>query len=247
MSRHTYETLAKNNRVLLVRTGSHLYGTATDSSDEDREGIFIPPRDFVLGLRSVEHVDCSIEATDERGRNLPEAVDITYYALRTYMRRALKNNPNILELLFANDANLLFVNALGRQLLEARHLFPHKKLCERYLGYARGQRRKLNRRTHVEADRAFRRASHLIRLLKEGIELLKTGALQFPLGYADLVSAVKRGQYSIDEVLELSQELEDELRHTRETSSLPAGPRFDEVNQLTIHLMKQHLSLSDRI
>lgn len=242
MLRHRREELVDNNRILLVRTGSRLYGTATDESDDDREGIFIPPREYVFGLRSIDSVDLSIKATDERGRNLPEAVDITYHVIHKYMRQALKNNPNLLELLFAPEENLLFANGLGRRLLAARHLFPHKELCDRYAGYARGQRRKLKKEIDKEPARAASRASHIIRLLKEGIELLETGELQFPLAFADLIVSIKQGEWSVDNVLKLSRELEDELICARDVSSLPSEPRFDEVNQLTINLVERHLA-----
>lgn len=237
-----YRHLVEENRILLVRTGSYLYGTATSESDEDREGIFIPPEDYVLGLQKLDHVDLSRTATDTQGRNLPNAVDITYYSLHKFMRQALKNNPNILEPLFVNDANLLFVSSTGQELLEARHLFPHRKLARRFTGYARGQRRKLEQQAAGEPERAAKRASHLIRLLKEGIELLETGELQFPLEYAGLIRAVKEGEWAIDRVLRLSHDLEDELNQAEERSQLPEEPRFQEINQLTVHLSKQHLS-----
>lgn len=245
MPEEQYRQLVEENRILLVRAGSHLYGTATAESDEDREGVFIPPEAYVLGLRELDHVDLSIEATDERGRNLPEAVDVTYYSLQKFMRQALKNNPNSLEPLFVNEGNVLFVNSIGRELLEARHLFPHRKLAKRYRGYARGQRRKVKKRAADEPERASRGASHLIRLLKEGIELLETGELQFPLAYGDLICAVKRGDWSIDRVLRLSHELEDELNRAEKRSRLPEEPRFQEINDLTVHLLKEHLALQE--
>ena len=35
--------------VLLVRHGSHAYGTNTETSDEDFKGVAIPPKEYFLG------------------------------------------------------------------------------------------------------------------------------------------------------------------------------------------------------
>ena len=51
---------AESNRILEIRSGSHLYGTNTPESDEDFVGIFMPPKEYVYGLKSVEEVDLGV-------------------------------------------------------------------------------------------------------------------------------------------------------------------------------------------
>jgi predicted nucleotidyltransferase len=40
----------------------------------------------------------------DNGKNASDAVDFKMYELRNYVKLALQNNPNILELLFTNQA-----------------------------------------------------------------------------------------------------------------------------------------------
>jgi len=51
---------AEKNCILEIVTGSQLYGTATPESDEDFIGIFMPPKEYILGLKSVAEVDLSV-------------------------------------------------------------------------------------------------------------------------------------------------------------------------------------------
>jgi predicted nucleotidyltransferase len=51
-------------------------------------------------------------------------------------------------------------------------------------------------------------ASHLIRLLHEGREIISTGRLEFPLTYGQEIMDVKEGRWTIEEVLERSEELD---------------------------------------
>lgn len=59
---HVIETIVKRSAhlkwmeqgtVLLVRHGSHAYGTNTPASDEDFKGVAIPPKEYFLGATSV--------------------------------------------------------------------------------------------------------------------------------------------------------------------------------------------------
>ena len=82
-------------------------------------------------------------------------------------------------------------------------------------------------------------ASHLIRLLYEGIELLNTGELIFPLKQADLISDIKYGNYTIEEIMEMSTELEDTMNSVLEKSDLPIKPQIDKIGKLLIELIER--------
>ncbi len=107
--------------------GSQAYGTAIDGSDEDRRGVFVAPRSFVLGLDSTEQV------ADERS-------DHVYYELGHFIGLLLKNNPNALELLAMPDDCIRHRHPLFERLRPEMFL---SKLCARTFGeYAMGQIRK---------------------------------------------------------------------------------------------------------
>jgi len=135
--------LVLQNRILEFRTGSHLYGTNTHKSDEDYVGVFMPTEEFIFGFQRVENVDLSIKSKSENGKNTFDAKDVVYHEFRKFIKLALDNNPNILELLFANKDNILFMNDVGMELISMRHAFPHMGLVNRFKKYAESQKHKM--------------------------------------------------------------------------------------------------------
>lgn len=81
-------------------------------------------------------------------------------------------------------------------------------------------------------------ASHLIRLLDEGIELLETGKIEFPLRNASLLKDIKEGKYSLEEIFIKAEQLEKEVALKLEKTKLPKYPNVEEINSLTIKLIK---------
>ena len=82
-------------------------------------------------------------------------------------------------------------------------------------------------------------ASNLIQLLMEGIDLLKTGRVDFPLRYAQDILDIKNGKYTIEEILKWSEKLEDENRAALSETKLPKKPRFEEVEKFIILEMRR--------
>jgi len=136
--------MVHKNKILEMVTGSHLYGTNTESSDIDQMGVFIPPIDYYFGLKKLDEVDLSIVSKDESGKNTSDAEDIKFYSLNKFVKLAMENNPNILSQLFVNENNILYKNDIGQQLLDIKHLFPWKGLSQKYIGYAISQMHKMH-------------------------------------------------------------------------------------------------------
>jgi predicted nucleotidyltransferase len=80
--------IAEEHRIFYTRAGSHAYGLATETSDEDFRGIFIGLPDNLVGLHPVEHCELS-------GDNM-------LFELRKFLTLAKECNPNIIELLFVD-------------------------------------------------------------------------------------------------------------------------------------------------
>uniref|UniRef100_A0A6M3KZJ4 Putative nucleotidyltransferase n=1 Tax=viral metagenome TaxID=1070528 RepID=A0A6M3KZJ4_9ZZZZ len=137
------QILAENNKILEIVTGSYLYGTNLETSDKDYVGIFLPSEEYILGFKKIEEVDFSIKDKNEEGKNTEKALDRKLYEFRKFITLALENNPNILEILFVNKENIVFMNDIGEQLLLIKHLFPYKGLKQKFLGYAFAQRHKM--------------------------------------------------------------------------------------------------------
>ena len=98
----------KDNTVLLVRHGSHAYGTNTPSSDEDFKGIAIPPQNYFFGsLHRFEQAE--LKAPD------PDAV---IYDIRKFFMLAADCNPNIIEVLHTAPEDHFIVDPIGEIILD---------------------------------------------------------------------------------------------------------------------------------
>jgi hypothetical protein len=80
-------------------------------------------------------------------------------------------------------------------------------------------------------------AAHLIRLLTEGIEIMTTGRIQFPLQNRDLLLSIRNGGYTKEEVLEMAEGLEVELKDLN--SDLPMETDFHKINNLLMSMVEE--------
>jgi len=256
--------------ILKVRVGSHLYGLATHESDIDIMNVWVPSPGQLLGLVEPKQINVNESIIEEKR-----------YPLHVFVRLALKNNPNILEILHADKPNLMVVDEFGEQLIANREAFLSRKTCrDTFLGYAQSQRKKLTfkldrikkfeaavekvetwkkkgrekcpERIVIKSDvndkghwatyekgtpieeiheklkyildqYGWRKeliekygydvkfAANLIRILQEGIELMSTGKITFPLKNLGMLQSIRKGGLTLDEVKKLSEDLEVKL------------------------------------
>lgn len=131
--------------LFLMKSGSHLYHLNTESSDEDYVGVFIPKEEYFFGLKNIEQIDCSKKDKDENNKNTSLAIDCVVYEIRKFTNLCFKCNPNILEMLFVNDSEILYEDSEFknyRKMLSVN--CPYKKGIEgAFFGYARNQQKKM--------------------------------------------------------------------------------------------------------
>jgi predicted nucleotidyltransferase len=119
--------------ILSVVAGSKAQGLDTAGSDLDTRGVCIPSRQYLLGLTRFE------QWSDESN-------DHVIYALDKFVRLGLEGNPNIIETLFTDEADFLFVDeTYGRPLIDHRGLFLSKQVGIRFGHYAMHQLEKIER------------------------------------------------------------------------------------------------------
>jgi predicted nucleotidyltransferase len=118
--------------ILLVRHGSHAYGTAIATSDLDYKGVAIPPRAYFLGFHQ------AFEQAELR-----QPVDAVIYDIRKFFRLACECNPSIIEALHTDPEDLVVSTPAGERLRASGHLFLSRKARHTFSGYAKAQLKRI--------------------------------------------------------------------------------------------------------
>ena len=108
--------------------GSHAYGLATETSDEDRGGVYICPTTELLGL--------GFEYQEEIEN---DTHDIVWFELNKFMRLLLKSNPTVLESLFIPDRCVIYEHPIMTEIKKHRQEFVTKACFAAFGGYAKTQ------------------------------------------------------------------------------------------------------------
>lgn len=238
------QKIAKDNLILKTVTGSFLYGTETIESDADFQGIFIPPKEYVIGLQKCEQV--IIDELDNKGNK----IDYTIYTLPKYIHLAIQNNPNIISMLYTPEKHIIEVDKFGQKLLDNKHLFLSKKSYHTFKGYAYAQKRKILTKEpigkRVELINKFgydvKFASHLIRLLYEALDILTIGELTYPSPHRRELKAIKLGEWTLDKVLAESERLEKLIDEAYVKSNLQHKANLEKIQELQMILLDTYWS-----
>lgn len=144
----------------LVIYGSHAYGTNSPTSDYDLRGWAIPPSAYFLSF------DKKFEQNDQKytfaqypfkvqlaeyikklGLRIPgdlEEIDHTIYDIRKFFALAAECNPNIIELLYVDEADILSMDTDGKLVRDNRDKFLSARAKHTFTGYAVSQLKRIN-------------------------------------------------------------------------------------------------------
>ena len=146
--------------IYLTLHGSHAYGMARPESDIDIRGVLICPKEYFHGY--MKHFEQSSEPLKMDfnidgitfldkiqsmvGRKIVsgEKIDSVIYDIRKFCLLCSEANPNLLDILFADDSHHILKSTLMEPLLENRSLFLSTKVRWSYSGYAVAQLKKIN-------------------------------------------------------------------------------------------------------
>jgi predicted nucleotidyltransferase len=172
--------------------------------------------------------------------------DLTVHSMSKYIGLLLKGNPTMLSTLWVRPEDRVHCTHLFEQaLIRNRDKFSTKESVHAFLGYANDQFRKMTSGENAyqgymgEKRKALvnkfgydtKNAAHLIRLLKMGVEFLGTGQLKvYRDDDAEMLRSIKRGDWKLEAIQELSEDLFDQAREAYKKSPLPEGPDFEFAN-----------------
>lgn len=174
-------TLVRDHTVYACVLGSRAFGLATADSDTDVRGVFVAPTpSFWRFDKPPTHVDGPA----------PEQFS---WELERFCALGLRANPGILECL--HSPLVRHADATGRELLALRPAFLSRQVHRTFIGYADGQRRKLDAERRRGGAPRGKHAMHLVRLLMSCRDLLRSGELTLDVGDArERLLDVKRGE-----------------------------------------------------
>ncbi len=86
--------------IVIIKFGSHLYGTATPASDLDFKGVYIPSARDIL-LQRVKGSVSQHREKAEKEKNLPGEIDSDTYSLQRFLGLVAEGQTVALDMLFA--------------------------------------------------------------------------------------------------------------------------------------------------
>lgn len=231
------------NLILKVRGGSHAYGLNTESSDMDYRGVALPPVQWLVGF-----------APSDKAWTVEHKVgneDVVVHALPKFCRLALGANPNMWDILFCRDADVVVETAFGTELRQLRKKFLSRRAYKPFTGYAYSQlvgMKNHNTRhgAHGPLIEKFgydtKNAVHLIRLLRMGLEVLTTGEVHVYREHdREELLGIRGGAMSYTQVVAEAERMLKECELALPTSPLPEEPDAKSVEDWLMDVQAAHV------
>jgi predicted nucleotidyltransferase len=240
--------------VLLGKRGSESHGTyikptSPDAFDDrDIMGVCVPPLEYHFGLKQWEGVDA-----------IKGCWDTVLYSARKFVGLLVKQNPNVVCMLWLRPEDYLYVSPAGGLLIEHRDLFRARQPAyDSFAGYAAAQLNKMTAHQPYKGYMGAKRkelvdrfgydvknAAHLIRLLNTGIGYLATGKLAVwrPEDERKVLIDIKQGHWSLTDVKLYAEDRFEDLRYARDNSVLPESVDYDEASRLLQGLTMEQLGV----
>lgn len=113
------------NKIYECVVGSQAYGTNLPNSDTDIKGVYCQSNNDILGIKYQEQLNPN--------------KDTSYYEVRRFIDLCGSANPNILEMLFADDKFIKYQHPASEIIKKHKYQFLTKLCKNSFGGYAVGQ------------------------------------------------------------------------------------------------------------
>lgn len=239
--------------IIIGYRGSIAHGMYVPNSDpnsiddKDVMSICVPPIDYYLGLN-----EFGSRGTKEIKQG---EWDIVIYEALKFIRLLAVGNPNVLSLLWLDEKHYIKRTPAGQMLIDNRDLFLGRHLHKSFFGYACGQLHKMtsnafegymgDKRKRLVEKFGYdtKNAAHCIRILRMGIEALREGTVNVHRYDSQELLAIKRGEWTLEQVKADYTRLKGLLDDAQIISSLPKEPDREAINRLAVRVIREALSL----
>jgi len=134
------EKLIKERDVILImRFGSHLYGTDTPKSDTDYKGIFIPTKEEILLQKAPKSINITPKKGEQGIKNGAGYVDIELYSLQYFIKLCLKGETVGVDMLHCNKKNIIYQNGKLWDFIQSERSKFYSKSLSVLVSYCRKQ------------------------------------------------------------------------------------------------------------
>jgi len=217
----------EQHKLFTALAGSRAHGMETATSDVDHRSAIVVPTGELLRFG----------ASGKLVKDMDRSVDENAWELERFLHLALNGNPNVLEALVAP---VVTSTSEGDEL---RSLFP--RLLQRHkvhgaFSFARSQKYGFAKPVHKRLNKA---ATHYLRVLYNGLELLRTGTMTVRVIDTDIgpfLMRVKLGEEPLDKVIATGSQLESEYEEALATSPLPLKGDIEAINDFYLRVRKAH-------
>lgn len=142
--------------ILLGVGGSISYGTNMPDSDIDIRGIAVNSKSELLGLDNFEQY---VETN----------TDTTIYSLRKIISLLLNCNPNTIEMFGLRNDHYIYINDIGKKLLDNSNLFLSQKAIQSFGGYSNQQCMRLKNNIARYSLAQSEKELHIFRSIKNAM------------------------------------------------------------------------------
>lgn len=219
--------------ILLGVVGSRAYGLSHGGSDTDYLGVFQRPTREILSRMNKGEIQ-----SDSRVSKGP---DFQAHELGKFFRMVSEANPGALELLWLPDENYETITLHGGMLTANRSLFLSLRARSRYIGYARGQVKRLVQGQSVGND-VEKMGRHAARLMFQLQGMLESGHLGVRLSDEEADAARSLGVLANTDVHQFCGRIEELIVKADTTkTSLPKDPDMNAIRDLLVELRLMEL------
>lgn len=211
----------KNDVIHIFAGGSHQHGARLDDNgDMDICGVYIPSQEQVLQryMEGGELPQSFVASTsDKKRRNNAGDADVTMHSLRRWAELASKGNPTVLSYLFMPS-----FRGAWRMIEDRKYQFMAKSHVTAFKGYGNAQLARITgergngkhgQRNHLIELHGYntKAAMHMIRMMYECMEFLTKETMTFPRPEVNILLAIRRGEWKLEEVCKHYRQLETSI------------------------------------